>query len=105
VCRIRNSLYLGLGFGRISTSDADGDKAAALLIDAVALFASDDGMADPGIGTPPNFGALISWVDVSGIGEPPNNQESYATILCRTRCSLEWLVIAAASAAAILLSR
>src|SRR3954451_6841552 len=43
----------------LSTSDADGDKAAALLIGAVALFASGDGMADPGTGTPPNFGALI----------------------------------------------
>jgi hypothetical protein len=63
------------------TSDADGDKAAALLIGAVALFASGDGMADPSTGTPPNFGALISWVDVRGIGEPPNNQESYAAVL------------------------
>ena len=30
---------------------------------------------------------------VRGIGEPANNQESYAAVLCRTRCSLEWLVI------------
>jgi len=27
-----------------------------LLIGAVALIASGDGMADPGTGTPPNFG-------------------------------------------------
>src|SRR5437773_4932136 len=56
------------------TSDADGDKAAALLISAVALVASADGMADPGTGTPPNFGALISWADVRGIGGPTDNQ-------------------------------
>ena len=58
----------------LSTSDADGDKAAALLIGAVALFASGDGMADPGTETPPNFGGVFPGPKLGGIGGPTDNQ-------------------------------
>src|SRR5438874_4546350 len=65
----------------LSTSDADGDKAAALRIGAVARFASGDGMADPGTGTPAEFRGRHSWAEVRGIGGPTDNQESYAAVL------------------------
>ena len=53
--------------------------AAALLMTAAALSASGNGMADPGTGTPPNFGPY-SWVEGSKIGVLTDNPESYAAI-------------------------
>jgi hypothetical protein len=51
----------------------------ALLMTAVALCASGHGMADPGTGTPPNFGPY-SWVEGSKIGVLTDNPESYPAI-------------------------
>ena len=53
--------------------------AAALLMTAAALSASGNGMADPGTGTPPNFGPY-SWVEGSKIGVLTDNPESYSAI-------------------------
>src|SRR6476646_11236556 len=54
-------------------------KAAALLTTAAALFAAVEGIADPGTGTPPNFGPY-SWVEGSKIGVLTDNPESYPVI-------------------------
>src|SRR5207248_3509007 len=53
--------------------------AAALLMTAAALSASGNGMADPGTGTPPNFGPY-SWVEGSKIGVLTDNPESFSAI-------------------------